>query len=502
MVQSDDFFRFSHGQFSPCWHVVDSSVTRRNNLTSDCPATIGSYPVCDRGLRTKVAIQIKRNSGATQKSGRLTSGISGRLRPRIGGRLESGTGGRNHPGLGGRFPSGMGGRLTPDYARYSKTIMVWIQHGYFKHGGLSFLEDIDQNPTQQVWRSNPMGFLQMAHLLERIHFWIKGSYSYRVMVFHNQWIVLFSSALLALWSMRMALHVKIQPKHAFLLGAGSALVYQTFPMNLWYYWEIYPSAVLCLFALIFLLIEQIAIDRTSISSQLLLLRGLCIFCMVYIEPFSGILFPLSYLVVCGIFSPESIRKWNMRRTFFVPIFVALLVFALQLLWIKIQYPTVQLYGSGILFRTGLDGSTQYYSGHIDLVANRLLSYQPPFMSQSLALLTRWWFLLLAGSLSLLFLIAIYIWKLPQLKNNILLLLLSLGLYVPLAFLFSQATVIHPYAYDIYLAFPLIAALFAVLPATLEKLTKETGMFTLSAIVVGFCYSLVQIRTYAMLAFGQ
>jgi hypothetical protein len=63
--------------------------------------------------------------------------------------------------------------------RYHKVVQVWIEHGYFKHGGLAFTEPGDANPRQTVWRSSSMGFLLAAQLVERMSYLLRGRYTYR-----------------------------------------------------------------------------------------------------------------------------------------------------------------------------------------------------------------------------------------------------------------------------------------------------------------------------------
>ena len=77
------------------------------------------------------------------------------------------------------------------------------------------------------------------------------------------------------------------------------------------------------------------------------------------------------------------------------------------------------------------------------------------------------------------------------------LLAALGLYVPFAFTFSQGAIIHPYFYEPCLAFPLVLALFCLLPAWLERLTGQGGVFVLLWGGLAYCYTWVQLRSYAL-----
>ncbi len=377
--------------------------------------------------------------------------------------------------------------------RYPNLIRLWIEHGYFKHGGLRFLEPVDQNPTQEVYRSNPMGFLQAAHLLERVNYWLRGKFSYMLLVLHNQAWVWFSSALLGVLGMRLAKRMELKPLYTLFLGAACAITYQTFPINLWYYWEIYPTTVLSFFAILFLLIEEVSFGRAGLPRWVMVLRGLCVFALVYTELYSALFFLAMYAVAASLLAPET-HSWSRSlRTVILPAGSALGVFALQLLWVRFAYPGVRLIGAAFSYRTGLDGSTQFYVTHLDLIVTRYsLKLNAP-----LTLLVQSWFLFVAGGISIVLLVVLYLTRLPQLKGALLILAMALGLYVPFVFVFSQAAVIHPYGYDAYLAIPLIVALFAVLPASLERLAKNTGVITFSMILIAFCYSMVQLRVYAV-----
>ena len=74
-------------------------------------------------------------------------------------------------------------RLVP---RYNKSIIVWINNGYFSHGGLAFSKPVQEEPKQKVWRSITMGYLQFAHLLQRINYALTGEFGYYLMALHNQ----------------------------------------------------------------------------------------------------------------------------------------------------------------------------------------------------------------------------------------------------------------------------------------------------------------------------
>ena len=79
-------------------------------------------------------------------------------------------------------------RLDP---RWNKAIMVWINHGYIAHGGLPFQNPLEEDPQQEVVRSITMAFMQLAHLLQRIHVTVTGEFGYFLMALHHSFFQCF-----------------------------------------------------------------------------------------------------------------------------------------------------------------------------------------------------------------------------------------------------------------------------------------------------------------------
>lgn len=381
--------------------------------------------------------------------------------------------------------------------RYPDLIRFWIEQGYLEHGGLWFILPGDigyiDEDHPRVYRSAPMAYLQVAHLLERVCYAVKGKISYTALMLHNQGIVWLSSTLLGVLAMRLARRMKIDPLHALLLGAASTAVYQTFPINLWYYWEIYATAVAAPFIILFLLIQEITYGREPGSRFLTMLLSLCVFALASTDLLAAWFIFIAYCLAALTMAPESVKKLPVLKTLIVPAILACSLFALQVLWVKLRYPNVEFVGSTFMFRSGLDGSKQVYATHVDLVTRPLVFDFLPQMK----LLTRPWFLFGGGGLAVLTVAWLYLTRLPQLKPAVFVLTIAVGVYLPYVFIFSQSAIIHPYMYDVYLAIPLTLALFAVLPAALERLTNNSGLITFAALLIALCYVMVQLRTYAI-----
>jgi hypothetical protein len=373
--------------------------------------------------------------------------------------------------------------------RFHRVVQVWIEHGYLKHGGLAFTEPGELNPRQTIWRSSSMAFLQGAHVLERLHYLLRGSYSYRLMLLHNQVMVLLTAAAIALLSMRLALRIGLRREHALILGLASLAVFQTFPHNLFYYWEILPTLAVVLVASSWLLLEESFVGQDSEPHWVGRCRAVLVFLLVWIEPVSAAFMIGAFVGACFLLAPESFRRVALVRNVLLPAAAGVLMLMLQVLWVRYRFPEVTLEGSSFLFRTGLDGSTQYVEGHWDLVTRR---WPTPDWA-----INFWKWLFCAGVAATTAVYTFYLRGQSTLRSSVFVLSVAFGLYIPLAFAFLQSVAIHPYGYDIYLLLPFVIALFGVAPAILEQRSHNTGVFVYATVVLAWCFAFVQLRTYAI-----
>ncbi len=373
-----------------------------------------------------------------------------------------------------------------------QVIMVWIQHGYLKHGGLKFLEPVDSNPTQRVWRSSSMGYMQSAHLVERIYVAFRGRPSYTLLAVHNQAVVMLASALLGLLAFRIVVTIGAAPPHALLMALATACVYQTFPSNLNAILSIYPTIFVLLGFISFLILELRGIGDETPPGWCAGARAATVFAMFYCDPITVGLFMMFYCLVSVLLAPEVHRNYRFLVTIAVPAALAVGVFALQLLWVRWRYPGIQLYGSSFMFRTGFDGATDYYRTHADLILSRFtLAFGP-----ELLYLAQWWVLMVGGLIALVWVTVSYLRSRRELRGAVYVMIVALTMYLPFAFLFSQAAIIHPWEFDQYLTVPLVLALFAVLPTMLGRGSTQPAIFTLVSVIGAFCYCMVQLRMYA------
>ena len=246
---------------------------------------------------------------------------------------------------------------NPD--RFPRLIRLWIEQGYLRHGGMWFIQPGDigyiDEAHPRVYRSGTMGFLQAAHVLERISYAVRGKFSYRLLVLHNQALVWLSSGLLGLLGMRLALRMEVPTLQAFVLGAACAAIYQTFPANLWYFWEVLSTTAAAVFVISFLLLEDVRGKRDGPEPWLDVLRGACVFGATYMEWLAGGFLIVAYLLTTVLMSPESLKRQSPLKVLVLPGLSAWGVYGLQVLWVRRNFPGVEFVGSSFMFRTGLEG---------------------------------------------------------------------------------------------------------------------------------------------------
>jgi hypothetical protein len=205
--------------------------------------------------------------------------------------------------------------------------------------------------------------------------------------------------------------------------------------------------------------------------------------------------------VVGDWMIEGSRAPRRRALLYLaaPVAAVVVFQALQFAWVTFNVPNVTFTGNlnfaDFLWRSGLDGSTQYYVDHWSLLSRRLMS--APYPGRTPALVLEWRWLFIGGLVAVAVIAARFIHSAAtEGRTRVIFLATGVGCYVLSAFVFSQGVLIHPDVWDVLLASPLIAAVFCFLPADLEVMTNRTGLAILVSLFVTVCYVMVQLRAYA------
>jgi hypothetical protein len=373
--------------------------------------------------------------------------------------------------------------------RTNFSVNYWIDHGYFHSAGLLVRP---ASPSGiHLYVSSTGANLISGFLLEKVFKAVFGRTSLRLLALHNELVTLLGASLLALLAYRLARRLGGRPLHAFMLATATEVVHFTFPDNLAVYWEISGRQPFLVFALIFLLIEERCFDERTLRRGVM--QGAAVFLMMLMEYAAGAAFLGSYAIVSALLSPRVPTR-RILAIVVVPALSAMMLFGAQRAWASIHLADIPREGSTFRFRTGLDGSTQYYTSHLDIATGRDVARAnfPPNQKQ----LFRWPWLFFAGVASC-FAILVSCARGRAPATALVPLLSLLGSYLLYGALFSQAFVIHPYLFDVLLFTPFTLALFALLPAMIEARTSHRGVATAAVFFLMVWVSMVQLRDYAM-----
>jgi hypothetical protein len=366
--------------------------------------------------------------------------------------------------------------------RLEKTIMVWIDHGYFKHRGLPFVNPVEKGIPNTVHRSTSMAWIQIAHLLQRVHVFFAGEFSLRLMAYHNQFIPLLTSVLLGFLAMRLTLHMDIPYSQSLLLGMSVQTVHQTLPLNLVLIWEFHRQTVIAFLVILFLIIEENSF-RKGTSAKTSLSRGFVVFFMAYSDPSGCAAFLMTYYSFRILTMSWQLRFWDIIKTALLPSLAGVCIHLTQVLSIQKAYPEINFTGHTPLAASGFNGNTKFYWDHWDLFSDRWLinlpSSNPLYICGFIALVS----------------VVIFVQSKKRFYSQQIILLSGLGCFLFFAFLLSSNVVMHPYAFQLYLAWPIILALFALLPAWLEVFSLRSGLFVFLSCVMAFFVTGYQLLAY-------
>jgi hypothetical protein len=182
------------------------------------------------------------------------------------------------------------------------------------------------------------------------------------------------------------------------------VVHFTFPENLALYWEMTAQTQWLVAALLFLLIEERAVEaargawtsrRWCWSSRWSVLQYLY-----------ALMFLVAYVLVVFLLRGERPSLRRLSLTIVAPAALAIGIFGVQLVLAKVD-PDVQLRGSRFLYRTGLDGDRELYGDHLDIAFGRdFIRAQRPGNREYFF---RWPILFVSGVLAMIAALVAYPW---------------------------------------------------------------------------------------------
>lgn len=388
--------------------------------------------------------------------------------------------------------------------RYMNVINYWLEDGLVNNYGLwprdSEALRFNNIPTEKTekktfYRNDGMGYLHPSYLLQKIHYTIFNKISYQLYIYQNQFYLIISSIILSLIALKILLSHNLNIKNAYLMAFTCQLLFLTFPVNLFYYWGAYPTAISSIFILLFInLIYEVQKNPKNINSKFKIFIAFTVFFLTYTALYVAILFLLFFILTYLLFDKRFLSFKTISKIIFFPFILSLLLFFFQIFMAKANSST-ELLGSSFNFRSGLDGDRSYYYSYLNLIFHRI---------RESVYIYQWYELMLFSVLSLLIYISINVYKAASSKNitkiekqNIFIGIISFGAYVPYALLFTQSTVIHAKVFDPYLIIPLIIISCANLMGLIESKSSFKGFFCFIFFGIGVFLALRNLRLYSI-----
>ena len=381
---------------------------------------------------------------------------------------------------------------------YMHYIEIWMRDGYWKHGGLFYIDAGSVlNPSQNSFHYRSSGiWLVSSLLIEKMNYLITGTVSYKLMAVHNQIIIMITSVLFGFLVWRLGRRMNSVDHYAVLLASVSCLaVYQTFPQNLFYFWNITPQANFMLIVVVFfIIIESLYSEKRIPRIAKIALPAIVAF-MVFSEYAASLFLGISF-ILASIVAGISFKKIKQIIGYILISYILLMIFInFQFLIAKINYPNIDIVGSSAMFRMGFDGNVTHVKDHFDLLFGRHLSHiYPTGGSAGNPEFLVWKWMFIAGVLSLIF---ILFKQLKKIDFNFIILFSLVGMYSLYAFIFMNAVIIHTDIYDIFLFLPLVLAFFGLMPLYANKILKNNIISSI-VFIIAVCYVFVQLRSYAIM----
>ncbi len=386
-----------------------------------------------------------------------------------------------------RLPSELLAR--PGAQRAHTVVTRWMTDGYFHYAGL-----LIHHPTEnRIYTSWGGAYMVPLFVIESVYRSVSGHYSWRLAALHNQIVSLLASALSGLLAYRISRCIGLDARLALASGSAVVILVFTFPSNLALYWEISSQLYWMVFALAFLLIEERCLDGGR-TRALTIAQAAAAFLMTMMEGPAGLMFLGAFGVILFVLEQRTGQWRQFVVTCVIPVVAAVALNAMQQMIARARFPDGTFTSSTIMFRTGLDGDSRYYGDHLDIVKGRSVARRNWTLHRQY--LFRWPWVFVLGAIATLLVFGGYITgRAPRFA--VVALAALIGTWILYAAIFSQGVAIHPYLYDVFLYTALVIALFALVPAIGEMMSRRRGAFILVAVFCACWYTMFQLRLYAL-----
>lgn len=398
--------------------------------------------------------------------------------------------------------------------RWSDLYRHWGADGYWSNGGLwcvnedrpfrrwvesgnlNWFDPATFDPSvPHYYRSNTALFAAPIGLLDRtITKFVGVGHDRQVMVAGTQGLVAITAVLTGLLAHRLARSWGADRRSALTLGLCAQIVVQTSPMMLASYWRYYPTHAFAAALSLFMLALALPACRDRMANWL---AGAGAFAMVAADVPHAVVAIAAWALVTwlggGTLANAGIRpRW-------IPVGIgtaaAVGVIAAQFLVALAHHPDARFVGSGLLFRTGLDGDRSMQDGILDGVRKLFegpVMFGGPGVETDAGISPITWTILLAAPPLALVLAAVRRLPLPVVPLSI-----GAGAFAGYVVAFSNAVAIHPYVYPTLIVGPGAAAMFGVLPAAVGRNSIGRWIVAIAASLLAALLAMNGLRSFAV-----
>jgi hypothetical protein len=383
---------------------------------------------------------------------------------------------------------------SPKSNRYWRVIELWTEQGISSTFGLwiqggsrkLFQINDDSTPVQILYSHSSTGFLLPIYLVERLVTLARGRPSGVLLQLYSQIVVLLGAIALSFLAIRIARRRQAEPIFAGTVGLAAGLIWQNFFHNLAFASEIYPSTVSsALIIFVLLLRDKLDGAPTTARRRIHGLIAVTMFWMALSDMVPAGFLPLSVglLSFYGVGPVLTRRTWLLVYVF--PVVVGFLVLSGQV-WLAQRYSAIPLMGTPLVTRMGLQGLGRWgLGGHWQILSNLRETWRWPGFA-ALALVGLIVTLIEyrdRGS-------AANALDLSHVASPLL-------IYIFVAAVFSQAVLIHPYIYDLFVIIPSVLLVVVYLPLHARRWYPNTGAIALGTLMFAMVYVWVSLVDYAI-----
>ena len=386
----------------------------------------------------------------------------------------------------------------------------WRDDGWWANGGMWYLnqcdwfarakkaawivewvgdQPVDTDTRHYYYRSNTMLWLAPLHVTQSAVTWIRGGSARRwVLVLHNQVWPMLTAVLLGLSGTLLARRMGMRWIHGLALGISCQIVLQTAPVNLGAYWGFYMQHAFALAMMMVLLSFVIPRGRAR-----LLIRIFGVAAMVLADLPHALMLIAAWAGLNLMISPRLFSRQRWLTSVVAPAVIALLLLAMQYAVVMIATDRSSFIGSGLMFRTGLDGDITYFQslweGAFGFIFKSPLSRGAPLAAEHAIL----WVL---GGLACV--ATLLIGARRRDLGHVCYMTMFLGVaFIPFFVLFPNAVAIHPHAYPV-IALPMVVfGLFAALPIAVQGNMRRKWPLILTVVLTGLVMTAANLRSYAI-----